>query len=98
MLLCGGFSVEVFVFTLKLRKVNCIAVAVVYDNCCNSMMLDWSLLQLNGLNQGCFDVYMSQNVATSMPSLTGQSCGGFLPVVCLARKGRAIYKDYTSTY
>ena len=45
----------------------------------------------NGINSGCFQFHTSQNVATSMPSLTSQSCGGSLLAVCLARPVRAIY-------
>ena len=33
----------------------------------------------NGFNSGCFQLHTSQNVATSMPSLTSQSCGDSLP-------------------
>ena len=44
------------------------------------------------LNSGCFQLHLSQNVATSMPSLTGQSCSDSLPAVCLAQHGRAIYR------
>ena len=46
----------------------------------------------NGFNSGCFQLHMSQNVATSMPSLTGQSCSDSLPAVCLAGKVEAIYR------
>ena len=42
----------------------------------------------NGFNSGCF--HMSQNVATSMLSLTSQSCGDSLPSVCLAGQVGAI--------
>ena len=38
----------------------------------------------NGFNSGCFQLHTSQNVATSMPSLTSQSCSDSLPAVCLA--------------
>ena len=44
----------------------------------------------NGINSGCFQLHMSQNVATSMPSLTSQSCDDSLPAVCLAEKVGAI--------
>ena len=44
----------------------------------------------NGFNSGCFQLHTSQNVATSMPSLTSQSCGDSLPSVCLARQVEAI--------
>ena len=40
----------------------------------------------NGVNSGCFQLYTSQNVATSMPNLTSQSCGDSLLTVCLAGK------------
>ena len=46
----------------------------------------------NGFNSGCFQLHMSQNVATSMPSLTSQSCSDSLPAVCLARQVGAIYR------
>ena len=49
-----------------------------------------TVLWPNGLNSGCFQLHMSQNVATSMPNLTSQSCGDFLPAVCLAGKVVAI--------
>ena len=44
-----------------------------------------------GPNSGCFQFHMSQNVATSMPSLTSQSCSDSLLTVCLAGKVGAIY-------
>ena len=47
----------------------------------------------NGFNSGCFQLYMSQNVATSMPSLTSQSCSDSLPPVCLARQVEAINRS-----
>ena len=43
-----------------------------------------------GFNSGCFQLHMSQNVATSIPSLTSQSCGDSLPSVCLAGQVGAI--------
>ena len=46
----------------------------------------------NGINSGCFRLHISQNVATSMPSLTSQSCGDSLPAVCLAGQVEAIYR------
>ena len=46
----------------------------------------------NGFNPGCFQLHTSQNVATSMPSLTSQSCGDSLPSVCLAGQVGAIYR------
>ena len=49
-----------------------------------------TLLWPNGFNSGCFQLRMSQNVATSMPSLTSQSCGDSLLSVCLARQVEAI--------
>ena len=45
----------------------------------------------NGINSGCFQLYLSKNVATSMPSLTSQSCGDSLLAVCLAGQVGAIY-------
>ena len=46
----------------------------------------------NGFNSGCFQLHTSQNVATSMPSLTSQSCSDSLPAVCLAGQVGAIYR------
>ena len=46
----------------------------------------------NGFNSGCFQLHTSQNVATSMASLTSQSYGDSLPAVCLAGEVGAIYK------
>ena len=46
----------------------------------------------NGFNSGCFQLHMSQTVATSMPSLTSQCCSNFLPAVCLAGQVGAIYR------
>ena len=46
----------------------------------------------NGINSGCFQLHRSQNVATSMPSLTSKSCGDSLPAVCLVEKVGAIYR------
>ena len=46
----------------------------------------------SGFNSGCFQLHTSQNVATSMPSLTSQSCGDSLPAVCLAGQVGAIYR------
>ena len=51
-----------------------------------------TVLWPNGFNSGCFQLHMSQNVATSMPSLTSQSCGDSLPAVCLAGQVGAIYR------
>ena len=36
--------------------------------------------------------YVSQNVATSMPSLTSQSCGDSLLAICLSVQAKAIYR------
>ena len=44
-----------------------------------------TVLWPNGFNSGYFELHMSQNVATSMPSLTSQPCGDSLPAICLAR-------------
>ena len=57
----------------------------------------WDPLILNflwpaGPNSDCFQLHLSQNVATSMPSLTGQSCNDSLPAVCLAQQFGAIYR------
>ena len=46
----------------------------------------------NGFSSGCFQLHMSQNVATSMPSLTSQSCGDSLPAVCQAGQVGVIYR------
>ena len=51
----------------------------------------------NGFNSGCFQLHMSQNVATSMPSLTSQSCSDSLPAVCLAVKLEP-FTDQPSTH
>ena len=51
-----------------------------------------TVLWPNGFNSGCFQLHVSQNVATSMPSLTSQSCGDSLPAVCLAGQVGAIYR------
>ena len=53
-----------------------------------------TLLWPNGFNLGRFQLHMSQNVATSMPScsLTSQSCGDSLPAVYLAGQVGAIYR------
>ena len=51
-----------------------------------------TFLWLNGFNSGCFQLHMSQNVATLMPSLTSQSCSDSLPAVCLAGQVGAIYR------
>ena len=45
-----------------------------------------------GFNPGCFQLHMSQYVATLMPSLTSQSYGDSLLAVCLARQVGAIYR------
>ena len=46
----------------------------------------------NGFNSGSVQLHTSQNVATSIPSLTSQSCSDSLPSVCLAGKVGAIYR------
>ena len=46
----------------------------------------------NDFNSGRFQLHMSQNVATSMLSLTSQSCSDSLPAVCLSRQVGAIYR------
>ena len=51
-----------------------------------------TVLWPNGFSSGCFQLHMSQNVATSMPSLTSQSCGDSLLAVCLAGEAGAIYR------
>ena len=45
-----------------------------------------------GFNSGRFQLHMLQNVATSMPSLTSQSCSDSLLAVCLAGQVGAIYR------
>ena len=47
----------------------------------------------NGNNSGCSRLYISQNVAISMPSFTSQSCGDSLTAVCLAGQVGAIYRQ-----
>ena len=51
-----------------------------------------TLLWPNGFNSGCFQLHMSQSVATSMPSITIQSSSDSLPAVCLAGQVGAIYR------
>ena len=51
-----------------------------------------TVLWPNGFNSDCFQLHMSQNVATSMPSPTSQSCSDSLLSVCLARQVEAIYR------
>ena len=46
----------------------------------------------DGFNSGCFQLHTSQNVATSMPSLTSQSYSDSLPAVCLAGQVGTIYR------
>ena len=46
----------------------------------------------NGFNSSCFQLYTSQNLATSMPSLTSQSCSDSLLAICLSGKVGAIYR------
>ena len=46
----------------------------------------------NGFSSGYFQLRMSQNVATLMPSFTSQSNSDSLPAVCLAGKVGAIYR------
>ena len=50
----------------------------------------------NGFNSDCFQLHISQNVATSMPSLTSQSCSNSQRAVCLARKLEP-FSDHLST-
>ena len=54
----------------------------------NTKTVSWP----NGFSSDCFQLYMSQNAATSMPSLTSQSCGDSLLAVCLAAQVGAIYR------
>ena len=57
--------------------------------------MEWQGFQLkkfNMPNNVNFKLYISQNVAKFMPSLINQSCGDFLPAVCLSRQDRAIYR------
>ena len=46
----------------------------------------------NGFNSGHFQLHTSQNVATSIRSLTSQFCSDFLPAVCLTVQVGAIYR------
>ena len=50
------------------------------------------LLWPNGFNLGRFQLQISQNVATLMPSLTSQSCSDSLPAACLARQVGTIHR------
>ena len=54
---------------------------------------DLKKLWPNGINSSCFWLHISQNVATSMPSLTSLSCGVSLLAVCLARQVGSIYRS-----
>ena len=45
-----------------------------------------------GFNSGRFQLHVSQNVASSMPSLISQPCSDSLPAVCLAGQVGAIYR------
>ena len=51
-----------------------------------------TVLRPNGFNSGCFQLHMSQNVATLMPSLTSQLCDDSLLAVCLAGQVGGIYR------
>ena len=55
-------------------------------------LLIQKLLWPIGFDSGCFQLHTSQNVATSMPSLTSQSCSDSLPAVYLAGQVGAIYR------
>ena len=46
----------------------------------------------NDINSGSFWLYISQNVSTSVPRLTRQSCGDCLMVFCLVGQVGAIYR------
>ena len=48
-----------------------------------------------GFNSGRFQLHMSQNVATSMPSLTSQSCSDSLLAGCLP--GQASWSHLQTT-
>ena len=52
----------------------------------------------NGVNSGCFQLHISQNVATLMISLTSQPCGDSLPAVCLGGQVGAIYRSPESAW
>ena len=56
-----------------------------------------TVLWPNGFNSGCFQLHMSQNVATSMPSLTSQFCGDSLLAACLAGHELEPFTDHPST-
>ena len=47
---------------------------------------DSKIILSNGVNSGCFQPHISQNVAISMSSLTRQSYGDSLLAICLARQ------------
>ena len=51
-----------------------------------------NFLWLNGFKSGCFQLHASQNVATSMPSLTSQSSSNSLLAVYLDGQVGAIYR------
>ena len=63
-----------------------------WPNGFNSGCFQLHTLWPNGFNSGCFQLHTSQNVATSIPSLTSQSCSDSLPSVCLAGQVEAIYR------
>ena len=57
--------------------------------------MEWQGFQLKKLyilNNVNFKLYISQNVAKSIPSLINQSCGDFLPAVCLFKQDRANFR------
>ena len=47
----------------------------------------------NGIDSGCFEFNLLQNVAKSMLSLISQFCGDSLLAVCLSRQDGAIYRS-----
>ena len=63
-------------------------------SCAKSAWRDVNFLILKNyiFNLGCFQFHISQNVATSMPSLTSQSYSDSLLAVCLAGQFGAIYR------
>ena len=57
------------------------------------MKLKKTKKQPNGINQGCFELQLSQNVAKSILNITSQSCNfNFLSAVCFSRQDGAIYR------
>ena len=70
----------------KLVNTTCIPIRVEGGGAPQSAWrdVDLPILKNYTFNSGCFQLHISQSVATSTPSLTSQSCSDSLPDVCLA--------------